>query len=133
MAGGSDICPKQVVIELTQALDQVECGSGDQGADMLKWTDRAFRMSVTRTPSDLSATPWTDAPGATVAALQVDACTTPGRAFSSLIAAPQVAEQPAPVANGNLLGLTTIYEAAIYSGDTGTTAPADTLARIAFM
>jgi len=132
VAGGSDICPKTVVIEITQALEQVECGSATEGADSLAWTDRMFRVSVTTTPTDLSATPWTYTAGEALDPLQIDACTQPGRGVSVLVAAPQVAEQPTPVGNGNLLGLTTIYECTVWAGDTGTTAPADTPARIAF-
>lgn len=131
-AGGSSICPAKVVIEMTQTLEQAECGSADQGVDSLVWSDRMVRMSVTRNPTDLSATPWTDAPGDVKAALQVDACTTPGRGFGAIMPLPQVAEQPAPVANGNLLGLTSVYEATIFAGDTGTTAPADTPFRLCF-
>lgn len=131
-AGGSSICPTKVVIEMTQTLEQAECGSASQGVDSLAWSDRMVRVSVTRNPTDLSATPWTDTIGSTKAALQVDASTTPGRGFSAIMPLPQVADQPTPVANGNLLGLTSVYEATIYSGDTGTTAPADTPFRVAF-
>lgn len=130
--GGGDLCPKTVVIEITQTLEQVECGSADQGVDSLAWTDRMVRVSLTTTPNDLSSTPWVYVAGETVEPLQVDACTQPGRGLSVLVAAPQVAEQPTPVGNGNLLGLTTIYEGRVWAGDTGTTAPADTPARIAF-
>lgn len=125
-------CPKTVVIEITQTLEQVECGSADQGVDSLAWTDRMMRVSVTTTPSDLSETPWTSTPGDTGDPVQIDACTQPGRGVSVLLPRPQVAEQPTPVGNGNLLGVTTIYECTVWSGDTGTTAPADTPARIAF-
>lgn len=128
-----DLCPKTVVIEITQTLEQVECGSAGQGVDSLAWTDRMMRISVTNTPTDLSASPWTDVAGSEPAgAIQIDACTQPGRGMSAIIPAPQVAEQPTSVGNGNLLGLTTIYEGAVWAGDTGSTAPADTSARIAF-
>lgn len=127
-----EMCPKTVVIEITQTLEQVECGSATEGADSLAWTDRMMRVSITTTPNDLSVTPWTHAAGDTTDPLQIDGCTQPGRGVSVLVAAPQVAEQPTPVGNGNLLGLTTIYECTVWAGDTGTTAPADTPARIAF-
>lgn len=128
-----DLCPKTVVIEITQTLEQVECGSATQGADSLAWTDRMMRVSITTTPTDLSATPWADEAGFDPGgSIQIDGCTQPGRGVSCVIPAPQVAEQPTPVGNGNLLGLTTIYEGVVWAGDTGTTAPADTPARIAF-
>lgn len=132
-AGGSGICPKTVVIEITQSLEQVECASAIDGVASMAWTDRTMRVSVTTTPSTLAASPWTDSAGDTPAALQIDASTTPGRAMSVLLPAPQVAEQGTPVGNGNLLGMTTVYEGRIYSADTGTTAPADTAARIAWL
>lgn len=131
-AGGSSICPSKVVIEMTQTLNEAECGPATSGVDSLAWSDRMVRVSVTRNPTDLSATPWTDVAGDVKAALQVDACTTPGRAFGMVMPLPQVAEQPTPVANGNLLGLTSVYEATIFAGDTGTTAPADTPFRLCF-
>ncbi len=128
----TDLCPKTVVIEITQTLEQVECGSADQGVDSLAWTDRMMRVSITHTPTYFDGAPWTYVAGETIEPLQIDGCTQPGRGVSVLVAAPQVAEQPAPVGNGNLLGLTTIYECTVWAGDTGTTAPADTPARIAF-
>lgn len=132
LSGGADMCPKSVVVEITQTLEQVECGSATNGADSLAWTDRMVRVSVTTTPTDLGSSPWIDQPGDPADSLQIDGCTQPGRGVSVLVAAPQVAEQPTPVGNGNLLGLTTIYECTVWAGDTGTTAPADTPARIAF-
>lgn len=129
----ADACPKTVVIEITQALEQVECGTATDGADSLQWTDRMLRVSVTSTPPDWSASPVSLAPGDVVDPLQIDACTTPGRAFSCRLPAPQVAEQPTPVGNGNLLGMTTIYEGRVFAGDTGATAPADTPAQVAWL
>lgn len=132
-SGGSSICPKTVVIELTQALSEAECAPASQGVDRLICGDRSVMATVTVNPSDLSATPWTDAPGATKNAMQIDVCNTPGRALTFLMPAPQVASQPSPVDNGGLIGLTSVYEPLTYSGDTGSTAPADTAFRIAFL
>lgn len=132
-SGGSSICPRTVTIEIMQPLEEVPCASSSQGASSLRHTDRAVKVTIVRTPSDWSAAPVTDAAGSTPNALQVDACNTPGRALSVCMPAPQLMEQPSPTGNGNLLGLTTVYEPLVYSGDTGSTAPADTAFRIAFL
>ncbi len=132
-SGGSSICPQQIVIEMTQTLDEVPCASSTQGVSQLKYSNRTVTTAITRTPSDLSASPWTDVAGATPNALQIDCGATPGRSVSVAMPAPQVKEQPAPAAVGNLLGLTTIYEPLYYAGDTGSTAPADTAFRIGFV
>jgi len=128
-----EICPTTVVIEITQTLDPADCGSADQGVDSLIASNREVLFTVTRNPTTLGATPWTDAPGTAIAALQVDANTTGGRAFSGIMKAPQVKSSPTPQANGNLLGLSTVYEALLYSGDTGSTAPADIAVAFAFL
>lgn len=133
LAGGSSLCPTRVVIEIMQTLEPADCASSDQGVGSLVVVNREVRVSITLNPTDYSATPWTDTVATSKAALQIDACTTPGRAFSFVLPAPKVMEAPTPTANGNLLGLTTTFGALIYSGDTGTTAPADTAARAAFL
>lgn len=92
---------------------------------MLKDTNRSVTVAVTRTPSDLSTTPWTDSAGSTPAALQIDLANTPGRAASVKMAAPQLKEQPTPTGVNDLIGLTSVYEPLPYEGDTGSTAPAD--------
>lgn len=132
-AGGSAVCATQVVIEITQVLEPADCASGDQGVGSLVVVDRQVRVSVTRNPTDYGVTPWTDTVATTATALQIDACTTPGRAFSFALPNPKIMSAPTPQGNGNLLGLTTVYGPQIYSSDTGTTAPADTAARAAFL
>jgi hypothetical protein len=83
-----------------------------QGVDSLAWTDRMVRVSVTHDAERASPRHALDGLRLAMppAALQIDGCTQPGRGVSVLVAAPQVAEQPTPVGNGNLLGVTTIYE-----------------------
>lgn len=132
-AGSSAICPTKVVIEITNTYEQAECASATQGADSLVLVNRQVRVMVTVNPTDLNATPWTDTVATTKAALQIDACTTPGRAFSFILPLPKLIENPAPVANGNLLGLTSTFGPGLFDSDTGTTAPADTGARAAFL
>lgn len=124
-SGGSAICPSTVVIEMMQTLVEVPCASSEQGASMLKDTNRSVTVAVTRTPSDLSTTPWTDSAGSTPAALQIDLANTPGRAASVKMPAPQLKEQPTPTGVNDLIGLTSVYEPLPYEGDTGSTAPAD--------
>lgn len=132
-SGGTSICPQQVIIEMTQTLEEVPCASSTQGVSQLTWTDRAAKVSITSAVSDYSATPWTDTAGATPAALQIDGCNQVGRALSIAMPAPQLEEQPAPVAIGNLLGITRVYTPLYYSGDTGSTAPADTGLRVGWL
>jgi hypothetical protein len=132
-AGGAAICPTEVTIEITQTLEQAECASATEGADSLVTINRSVRVTVMVNPTDYNATPWTDTVATVKAALQIDACTTPGRACSMVLPLPKVMQQGAPTANGSLLGLTSVYGPTIYSADTGTTAPADTEFRIAFL
>lgn len=132
-AGGSAICPTEVTIEITQTLEQSECGSATEGVDQLVLVKRQVLVTIITNPTDYSATPWTDTVETLKNALQIDACTTPGRAFSFVLPAPKVMQTPTPVAVGNLLGVSSQYGAKIYSGDTGSTAPADTGARAAFL
>ena len=77
------------------------------------------------------------APGASGGAFQIDAGTTPGRAFSALIPSGQVKELQALGDANSLVSVTTVLECAIYAGDTATTgslgAPANTPFRLAFL
>ena len=76
-------------------------------------------------------------PGADAGAVQLDAGTTPGRAFSALIPSGQVKELQALGDNNSLVSITTVLECAIYSGDTATTGAlgsvANTPFRVAFL
>lgn len=132
-SGGSAICPGSVVIDIEQTLEEDPCGSADHGVATLVATNRTAVVTLVTTPSDMSAAPWTYTPGSTPNALQVDANTTPGRAFSLAVASPQVTEIPVPTPTGNLLGLSYKIEGLTYTGDTGSTAPADTYFRLAFL
>jgi len=132
LSGGSELCPTQVVIRLTQTVEPSDCGSADQGVDSLVISNRQVVVEVTVNPSDLSTTPWTYTAGTQPNAFQLVANTIPGRGFSFCLPAPQVMDQPTPTGNGNLLGLTYRLEPLLYSGDTGSTAPADTAARAGF-
>ena len=58
------------------------------------------------------------APGAAGGALQIDAGTTPGRAFSALIPSGQIKELQALGDSNSLVSVTSVLECAIYSGDT---------------
>ena len=76
-------------------------------------------------------------PGTSAGAVQLDAGTTPGRAFSALIPSGQVKELQALGDNNSLVSITTVLECAIYSGDTATTGAlgsvANTPFRVAFL
>jgi hypothetical protein len=128
-AGGTATCTQDVVIEINQPLTEAACASGSQGVNSLVHTDRSVMVTMTRNVSDMNAAPWTDTAGTTAAALQIDACTTPGRGLSAVLTAPQVKAQPTPVDNGGLIALTTVYEPLPYSADTNggaVAAPGDT-------
>jgi hypothetical protein len=77
------------------------------------------------------------APGASGGAFQIDAGTTPGRAFSALIPSGQIKELQALGDTNSLVSVTTVLECAIYAGDTATTgslgAPANTPFRLSFL
>lgn len=132
-AGGSDLGVRQVVIEITNVFSDGDEASADQGVDSLVIIDRIVRVMVTVNPSDFSADPWTYEAGDATAAFQVDANTTAGRMFSFAMCAPQVADQPQAPDTAGLVGLTYTLEPLIYSGDTGSTAPADVPAKCAFL
>ena len=75
-------------------------------------------------------------PGTSAGAVQLDAGTTPGRAFSALIPSGQVKEVQALGDSNSLVSITTVLECAIYSGDTtdgDTTAVLNTPFRVAFL
>jgi len=76
-------------------------------------------------------------PGTATGAVQLDAGTTPGRAFSALISSGVVKEIAALGDANALVSVTMTLECAIYSGDTATTgslgAPANTPFRLAFL
>ena len=76
-------------------------------------------------------------PGASVGAIQVDANTTPGRAFSALVAAGQLKELQALGDSGGIVAITTVVEPAQYTSDTTSSgslsSPANTPFRIAFL
>jgi hypothetical protein len=77
------------------------------------------------------------APGASVGAIQVDANTTPGRSFSALVAAGQLKDLQALGDSGGIVAITTVVEAAQYTGDTtsagAVTSPGNTPFRLAFL
>ena len=76
------------------------------------------------------------APGTAAGAIQIDAGTTPGRAFSALIPSGQLKELQALGDADALVSVTSVVECAIYSGDTtdgSTGAVMNTPFRLAFL
>ena len=76
------------------------------------------------------------APGTAAGALQLDAGTTPGRAFSALIPSGVVKEVQALGDSNSLVSITTMLECGIYAGDTtdgSTPAVMNTPFRVAFL
>lgn len=120
-----------ITIELTQTLDMPDDGNGGQGVSLMVPTMRTVRVTTSTITDELSTSDLTA--GAVGDKIQIEANTDAGRIFSFFMPAPQVAEQPQSVAIGNLLAVTTIYEPTIWTADTGSTAPADTGARCAFL
>tara|TARA_Y100000593_G_scaffold91783_1_gene181550 strand:- start:2151 stop:3398 length:1248 start_codon:yes stop_codon:yes gene_type:complete len=75
-------------------------------------------------------------PGTVVGAMQVDAGTTPGRAFSALVPNGVIKELQALGDNNSLVSITSVVECAIYASDTtdgDTTAVMNTPFRLAFL
>lgn len=121
-----------VVIEITQDLVEVPGGSSSQGVSQWVASNRRVTVELKIAPTSTAAT--TGAPGDAVGgALQVDFNTTPGRSASMLLARPVLLEQPTLEDVGGVMVERRLYGALDYTGDDGSTAPADTPFRFFFL
>ena len=75
--------------------------------------------------------------GTAIGAIQVDLCTTPGRAFSMLLPSAVLENTRTLGDNNGVVGTTSVYKAGYYDNDGSDsavgTAPADTIVRTAFL
>lgn len=121
-----------VVVEITQTLAEVPGVASTEGVSQWVVADRRVTIELKLAPTSTSAT--SGAPGDDAAgSLQIDLNTTPGRAVSILAAAPRLLEQPTLEDAGGVLVERRLYGVADYTADDGSTAPADTAFRIAWL
>ena len=133
----SDLCFATATIEITQELAENECGSATEGAGSMSVLGRRVTLEVVFLDDDLATigVGSTVAPGSTLAGpLQLDLATiTPGRSASMLIPAPVLLEQPTLQDLGGKLATRVLIGCRDYTADTGSTAPADTAFRMAWL
>ena len=131
----------KVVITITQELAVLMDSSVANGKGRFCMTSRRVEVEVTAAALASGGSTVNDPadppePGDTAQALQIDANTTPGRAFSFLLpAAVPVSSAPFEV-DGDAIAIRTTYEGTQYTSDSSTgavTVPANTSARAAFL
>lgn len=127
---GTAVKAGATTLTITTEIEAVPDHASAQGKYGWTVARRSMRLDITTASSDLSSLP---SPGDAKNVLQLDVCTTPGRAFSVLMPEAVVIDRAEVTAAGRLVGYRTTYGCDIYTGDTETAAPADTYARIAFL
>lgn len=134
---GTDLCFATATLEITQELAENECGGATEGAGSMSVIGRRVTLELIFLDEDLATigVGSTTAPGTALAGpLQLDIATiTPGRSASVLIPAPYLLEQPTLQDLGGKLATRVLIGCRDYTGDTGSTAPADTALRIAWL
>lgn len=133
----TEVCYATATIEITQELAENECSGSTEGVSSMSVTDRRMTVEMVFLDSDLSTLGIgsASAPGDALGGpLQIDLATvTAGRSASALIPSPVLIEQPTLQDLGGKLATRVLVGARIYTGDTGSTAPADTPARVAWL
>ncbi len=135
-----DFCAATANITITQELSEVECTGSSQGVSELVATNRNITIEIVRTVTDLSALSFPDvtgdSPGSIASpgggGLNMTLSTTPGKAVSIMVPEVVILEQPTTQDLGGKIAVRHLLGCRPYSGDTGSTAPADTPFRIAF-
>ena len=134
---GVEFCYATCTIEFTQELVENECSGSAEGVSSMTVTERRATIEIVLLDADLATIGIGSgsAPGNALGGpLQIDLATiTPGRSCSILMPAPVVLEQPTVQDLGGKLATRVLIGARIYTGDTGSTAPADTPVRIAWL
>jgi hypothetical protein len=136
---GTEFCYATCTIELTQELSENECSGSTEGASSMSVSGEGRRATVEIIflDSDLATIGIGSgsAPGDALGGpMQIDLATaTGGRSASILIPTPVLIEQPTVQDLGGKLATRVLIGARIYTGDTGSTAPADTPVRIAWL
>jgi hypothetical protein len=134
---GTDLCFATATLEIAQELAENECGGATEGVGSMSVTGRRVTLELVFLDDDLATigVGSTTAPGSALAGpLQLDIATiTPGRSASILIPAPVLLEQPTLQDLGGKVATRVLIGCKDYAGDTGSTAPADTPARVAWL
>ena len=140
-AGGEQKAGSSTITITTDVADELNYDA-PQGVSKFVVTKRTVEMQMVA-PAAASSAGNIDnpaslmAPGTSAGALQLDAGTTPGRAFSALIPNGVIKEIQALGDANSLVSVTTTVECAIYGSDTATSgslgAPANTPFRLAFL
>lgn len=131
-----------VAINLSMDVADETNYDAPQGISRFVTTKRSVEVQIVAPAAATSASSLDDpasltAPGASVGALQIEACTTPGRAFSALVSSGVVRELQALGDANSLVSVTSTLECAIYSDDSTDSgsmgSAADTSFRLAFL
>jgi hypothetical protein len=133
---GTEFCYATATLSITQELAEVECSGSAQGTSQLKWTDRKVTLELVYTDTDLATLGIgaASAPGDSVGVVQLDlGSNTPGRSLSVLMPNAELAEQPKMQDLGGKVATRVLLRPLFYDGDTGSTAPADTPLRVAWL
>lgn len=124
-------CFSSSTFEATVEADAIDCYSSDQGVSLYRVVDRKVRWTL---DAPIAETAQMYAVGASYGGVeQLDLCSTPGRACSIFMGSPTVVEHSQMVALGKVIGQRVTLAPGNYTGDTETTAPADTAVRVAWL
>jgi len=120
---GAQACGQVSIAMTAEVVDEINYSG--QGISRFVVTKRTAEVTMitpatsgTPTAGSLDNPASLTAPGTAAGAIQVDANTTPGRAFSVLIAAGQVKELQSIGDSGGLVAVTTVVEPGLYTSDT---------------
>ncbi len=131
---GSETCYGEWTATIDVQTSDVECTSGLHGIGPVNTLSRVYKLEMARVRIGSWANIASEQPGTDPGSIQIDACTTPGRAMGILMPEPRRAAQDQMADRGGLWGVTEVYTATIYTGDTesGAGAPADSMFRVGF-
>lgn len=133
----TEFCAATVTVTMTQELSEVECTGSSQGVSELVATNRNVTVEIIRTQSSLADLGLDNLQNTAGSIdndpIQLNLATTPGRACSILIPAAVILEQPTLQDLGGKVATRLLLGCTPYTGDTGSTAPADTPFRIAWL
>tara|TARA_R100000995_G_scaffold33194_1_gene14934 strand:+ start:774 stop:2018 length:1245 start_codon:yes stop_codon:yes gene_type:complete len=137
-AGGGALNASVFTVELDLSVEyQPVLGhSAAEGISQYIVTNRDATLTITE-PTTHAYNDMNVAGGTSVGSIQVDLCTTPGRAFSMLLPSAVLENTRTLGDNNGVVGTTSVYKAGYYDNDGSDsavgTAPADTIVRTAFL
>ncbi|MAK30154.1 hypothetical protein [Acinetobacter sp.] len=125
-----------VELDLSVEYQPVLGHSAAEGISQYIVTNRDATLTITE-PTTHAYNDMNVAGGTAIGAIQVDLCTTPGRAFSMLLPSAVLENTRTLGDNNGVVGTTSVYKAGYYDNDGSDsavgTAPADTIVRTAFL